>query len=278
MTTRADSADRLRKIADETMTIISSGGYQTTAGANVRLAEKIALAVAGTHLYLPGDPLPAGAERIVGTPRIEVTAETTLAAAQRLGDDVACLVFASAKNPGGGFRGGALAQEEDLARASALYACQVMVPQFYDFHRWQRDLCYSDRVIYSPGVPVFRDEDGTLLEEPYEAAFLTAAAPNLGAMRARQPQSAQRVPAILRTRAARILDIAAAHDHRALVLGAWGCGVFGNDPAVVAGTFADLVYGDGRFDRIVFAVFDRLGGSPVRSAFARQLLPAPRSG
>jgi uncharacterized protein (TIGR02452 family) len=33
-------------------------------------------------------------------------------------------------------------------------------------------------MIYSPGVPVFRDDTGALLEEPYDVAFLTSPAPN----------------------------------------------------------------------------------------------------
>lgn len=122
----------LREIAAETMTIIDSGGYRGAAGTAVDLADDIARAVAGTRLYLPGDALPMPPGR--GTPAppvIEVTSETTLAAARRLctettgTTDVACLVFASAKNPGGGFLSGAQAQEEAIARASALYACQT---------------------------------------------------------------------------------------------------------------------------------------------------------
>jgi uncharacterized protein (TIGR02452 family) len=147
---------------------------------------------------------------------VEGTGETTLAAAGRLGGDVACLVFASARNSGGGFLNGAQAQEESLARASALHACQRVVPQFYAFHRRQPDLRYSDRVIYSPSVPVFRHDDGTLLPRPYLASFLTAAAPNLAAITATQPESAVTVPAVLRARAVRVLQIAAAHGHRRL--------------------------------------------------------------
>ena len=71
--------------------------------------------------------------------------------------------------------------------------------------------------------------------------------------------------------AARVLTVAAAHRHRSLVLGAWGCGVFGNDPAVVAAIFAGLVPSAGWFERIVFAVYDRQPGTPTFTAFARAL-------
>lgn len=265
--------NRLREIAGETMAIISSGSYQTTAGVRVAIAADVARAVAGTRLYLPEDPLPAAAGPGASSPVIEVTRETSLAAAHRLRGDVACLVFASAKNPGGGFRTGARAQEEDLARASALYACQTAAPQFYAFHRQQHDLRYSDRVIYSPAVPVFRDDTGQLLAEPHLVSFLTAAAPNLGAITANQAGAAGSVPAVLRARAARVLDIAAAHGHQALVLGAWGCGVFRNDPAEVADAFADILDGDPRFRRVVFAVYDTAPGTPVYAAFSRVLAP-----
>ena len=136
--------------------------YRPPGGGEVELAREIAAAVARTMLYLPGDPV-AAATPIEGRPTVEVTAETTLAAARRLGGDAACLVFASARNPGGGFLTGAQAQEESLARASALHSCRQAAPQFYAVHRQQPDLRYSDRVIYSPSVPVFRDDDGTSL-------------------------------------------------------------------------------------------------------------------
>jgi uncharacterized protein (TIGR02452 family) len=181
-------------------------------------------------------------------------------------------VFASAKNPGGGFRTGAQAQEESIARASALHACLESVPEFYSFHRQQRDLRYSDRVIYSPAVPVFRDDKGTLLDEPYPVSFLTAAAPNLGAIRRNQPADAGTVPDVLAARAGRVLRVAAAHGHRVLLLGAWGCGVFGNDPAMVAAAFAGQIARSGDwFDRIVFPVYDRQAGTPTYATFTRVL-------
>ncbi|WP_244894079.1 TIGR02452 family protein [Planobispora rosea] len=272
---------RLRAIARDTVSIIERGGYATPAGRWVHLADDVARAVAGTRLYLPGqvlDPAPdTGRDApAAGPPRIEVTNESTLRAARRLaqdGPEPACLVFASAKNPGGGFLTGAQAQEESLARASALHACLTAVPQFYAYHRAQGDLRYSDRVIYCPGVPVFRDDKGRLLEDSYRVAFLTAAAPNAGAILRLQPQAAVSVPAALRARAARVLEVAAAHGHRRLVLGAWGCGVFRNDPALVAEAFAHALAAYDRFDHVCFAVLDRHPGTPTHIAFTRAFLP-----
>jgi uncharacterized protein (TIGR02452 family) len=254
-------------IAEETLTILRTGSYSHPGAGQVLLARQIDRAVRATRLHPPDEPLPELAAA-TDLPVIEVTSETTLEAARRLGADVACLVFASARNPGGGFRTGANAQEESIARASALYACQQAVPEFYQFHRRLADHRYSDRIIYSPQVPVFRGDDGGLLARPYAAAFLTAAAPNLTAIRASQPEAADTVPAVLCARARRVLQVAAAHGHRRLVLGAWGCGVFGNDPAIVATAFHSLLQErGGGFDLVVFAVHDPQPGRPTYALF-----------
>ncbi|MFI7600160.1 TIGR02452 family protein [Actinoplanes sp. NPDC049681] len=257
----------LREIARDTLQILQDGAYRTPRGQKVDLAPAMQAAVAGTSVYQPDEPLPAPAPA-GPAPAVSVTAESTLAATRRMAADgpVAALVFASAKNPGGGFRTGAQAQEESLARSSALYRCLTAVPQFYAVHRASSDNLYSDRVIHSPGVPVFRDDDGHLLETAYQVSFLTAAAPNRGAV----PRNrADQVAAILAKRARRVLAVAAAHGHRRLVLGAWGCGVFRNDPAMVADAFAGaLLDTAGWFDDVVFAVMDDKKGTPVRSAFS----------
>jgi uncharacterized protein (TIGR02452 family) len=262
-------SSRLRAIARETVSIAERGGY-----GSVDIRDEVAYAVAGTRLYTPEDPLP-GPVLDKGLPRVEVINQSTLDAAHRLardgGSEPACLVFASARNPGGGFLNGAQAQEESLARASALYACLTSVPDFYTYHRERPELTYSDRVIFSPSVPVFRDDKGRLLDTPYRVAFLTAAAPNYGAILRNQPEHADAVPEILHRRAGRVLDIAAAHGRRRLVLGAWGCGVFANLPVVVARAFAEQLARPRGFELVVFAVLDRQRGTPTFAAFAETL-------
>ncbi|MET7878348.1 TIGR02452 family protein [Micromonospora profundi] len=268
---------RLREIARQTVAIAESGRYRNDAGDEVVLGRAVRAAVAGTRHHLPDDVLALGsAEPGAGT--VEVTYESTLQAAHRVGSDAACLVFASAKNPGGGFLGGAKAQEESVARASALYPCLLAAPDFYAFHRGQRDLRYSDRVIYSPDVPVFRDDKGNLLDQPYTTSFLTAAAPNLGAIIRNQPEHTTDVPAVLARRARRVLEVAAAHGRRTVVLGAWGCGVFRNDPATVADAFAEALQVVDRFDHVVFAIRDGLPGTPVYRAFVQRFPPTAVDG
>jgi uncharacterized protein (TIGR02452 family) len=265
---------RLRGIAAETERIVAAGRYRAPDGQEVSLAAEIEAARSGTRMFGPEpvsvrQPSPTGGDTVV-----EVTGESSLEAARRLaGAPVTVLNFASARNPGGGYLNGAQAQEEALCRASALHTCLLTARSFYDHHRAHRDPFYTDRVIHSPAVPVFRDDRGRLLAEPYLAGFLTAAAPNAGVVRRTEPKRAGELPGALAVRAERVLETAAAHGCRRLVLGAWGCGVFQNDPAQVAGAFRALLGSGGRFARtfehVVFGVLDRTPGAVVREAFTR---------
>jgi uncharacterized protein (TIGR02452 family) len=184
------------------------------------------------------------------------------------------LNFASAHNPGGGFRSGARAQEESLARASGLYAC-LEGREMYRFHESPRDPLYSSWLIYSPEVPVFRGDDGDLLSEPWPCAFITAAAPNAGVALEREPHRRGEVSAALRERVDRVLAAAALHGHDSIVLGAWGCGVFKNSAEEVAQLFGRALSGPfaGCFARVAFAVLDwseeRRFIGPFEAAFGR---------
>ncbi|MEU9517189.1 TIGR02452 family protein [Streptomyces sp. NPDC048224] len=262
---------RLRDIAQQTEQIVAAGSYRTSVGREVSVAAAVEAARDGTRMYGPGPVQPSAATPVRTV--FEVTGESSLEAARRLGGEVAVLNFASARNPGGGYLNGAQAQEEALCRASALYTCLLRAPEFYDHHRVHRDPFYTDRVIHSPGVPVFRDDRGRLLDEPFSAGFLTAAAPNAGVVLRTAPERAAELPAVLAARAERVLETAAAHGYRRLVLGAWGCGVFRNDPAQVAGAFRTLLGPGGRFagtfERVAFGILDRTPGSAVRAAFDR---------
>ncbi|HVK14120.1 MAG TPA: TIGR02452 family protein [Gemmataceae bacterium] len=261
-------------VAHETVEIVKRGFYDLPDGRRVRTTPAVRACLETTR-YFPPDELKAVRDdaltRPVGEPTvIEVHNETTLSGITRLlaadSGPVAALNFASAMNPGGGFLNGSQAQEESLARSSALYASLLQAPDYYAGHRRLSSCLYTDAMILSPDCPVFRADDGTLLAEPYLATFITSAAPNAGAIR---DDEAVALPDVLRRRAEYVLAVAAAHGYDNLVLGAWGCGVFRNDPALVGATFAEHLFGlwAGRFRRVVFAVLDTSARQATFEAF-----------
>ena len=131
------------------------------------------------------------------------------------------------ENPGGGFLGGSQAQEESLARASGLYPCISQMNEMYDHNRKLRTCLYSDYMIYSPGVPVIRDDEDRLLAQYYTTAFITAPAVNAGVVKEREQADDQQIESVMKERIRYILDVAAMNGHRTLVLGAYGCGCSG---------------------------------------------------
>lgn len=263
-------------MSEETLKIIETGAYVGRSGAAVSIRDATDRGIARTKLFRDEDfPAALALTPTAVSTVFEVTGETTLAAASRVigsvdGDDPFVLNFASAKNPGGGFLSGSQAQEESLARSSSLYPCLMAHFDMYTFNRGRSSSLYSDWMIYSPVVPVFRDDDGRLLDRPYHASFLTAPAVNAGAVRQNEPARAALIDATNRERARKLLWIANRNGHRVLILGAWGCGVFGNDPAAIAAMFDDLLRGEfaGCFERVIMAIYDRTPGGSVYKAFA----------
>jgi uncharacterized protein (TIGR02452 family) len=259
-------------LAKDTLRIVEEGGY-TAAGHTVSLRDAINAAKDGTRLYdLSVIEAPAPAMR---TTAITVTAETTGEAIARLAKakdgPLGALNFASAKNPGGGFLGGAQAQEEALARSSALYPSLLTQPAYYERNRANRSLLYLDLAIYSPQVPFFRTDAGLLYAPPSLCSVITCPAPNAGAVSSNQPHDLPQLAPVLRRRTEQVLAVAAAEKIERLILGAWGCGVFRNDPALVAATFAELLTGAGRFasafSEVVFAIYDRTPEQRTFGAF-----------
>jgi uncharacterized protein (TIGR02452 family) len=185
---------------------------------------------------------------------VQVTNETTLGAARRLADrglKPLALNFANGTHPGGGFLTGALAQEEALCRSSALYQTLLGDPM-YQAHLNRPRPDSTAWAIYSPDVPIFRADDGSVLEQPWLLSFITCAAPY--APMIDQPESGD----LLQQRIHRVFEIAQAYGYTALILGAWGCGAFYNDTARTARDFRTALETEfeGAFSDVVFAVTD----------------------
>ncbi|MBA3457516.1 MAG: TIGR02452 family protein [Deltaproteobacteria bacterium] len=272
-------------MAEHTLAACDSGRYVSARHEIVDLTYAIKRATRDTVLLdlasYPVDPEDGSypphvmRKRVLET-AISVTGESTIEALRRLvanHDHVGCLNFASAKNPGGGFLDGARAQEESLARSSALYPCLLTQPAHYARNKANHSALYLDLAIYSPGVPFFRDDDGGWFDAPIECSVITCAAPNAGALREHGRVHDDEVAATLQRRSRFVLQIARDQGIETLILGAWGAGAFGNEPTVVARTFRELLElrnFRGWFREIVFAV---LGGpgNPNHDAFVAEL-------
>ncbi len=261
------------EIAKQSLAACDAGFYTNARGERIEIAAAIDDAKAGTVLYERGSARFDALVRRDAPTAISVTGETTIEALVRLsqlGGHVGCLNFASAKRPGGGFLGGAQAQEESLARASALYPALQTQPDYYARNKAFRSPLYLDMVLYSPRVPFFRDDNGGWLDAPVLASVITAAAPNVTALREGNKYDAEDVALVLQSRSELVLAVAAHHGIERLVLGAWGAGVFGNDPAQVARIFAELLAGPfaNVFVEVVFAVLGTRETSANHRAFA----------
>jgi len=233
---------------------VAQGYYIYGAGTKVDWSRYVQAACAAKVSIPPDERLPARESITFAETRVQVTNETTLGASRRLVDSglkPLALNFANGIHPGGGFLNGARAQEEVLCRSSALYRTLAGDPM-YEVHRRCPRPDSTDWAIYSPDVPVFRSDDGSALGRPWLLSFITCAAPYAPAVG--QPEAGD----LLRQRIHRVLAIARAYGHATLVLGAWGCGAFGNDAHRTATDFRQALENkfSGAFSDIVFAIAD----------------------
>jgi len=268
------SRARLQALAAETLAILERRAYTAWDGGRVDLSAALTSSIGKTFAVTEGQsqgPMQA-------LPPTTLADETTLAGIERVVSEgagvPAVLNFASARNPGGGFERGANAQEEALCRDTTLYAALRGQAGFYAANKAAPDGVYKDALLYSPNVTVIRDGQGLLRPDPIEIAVLTVPAPNLRALKDQGLWPARRgaLEAALSTRIAMMLHCARAQGHRTLVLGAWGCGVFGNDPYDVAARFASglSALGPEAFDRVHFAI--PAGGADDNLAAFRAVL------
>jgi len=242
---------------------------------NRKLKESIAKSVVRQKLVLEVDVLQMpDKHKYVDPARIVVSRKRSFEAASSYEGQKICVHnFASASNPGGGVTRGANAQEECLCRCSSLFFClntQQMWDGFYNPHRQERNPLHNDDIIYTPDVTVFKTDTACpeLMAEKdwYQVNVITCAAPNLR----QRPSNAfnsgdgdkavtitdEELLAIHEKRLKRILDVAALEGNEVVILGAFGCGAFSNNPKVVAQAARNVIdeyrYA---FKEIEFAVY-----------------------
>ncbi len=167
--------------------------------------------------------------------------ETTIQSVLRNADGrkVIALNFANAMFPGGGYVLGGNAQEESLCRASLLYYTIKTQKQYYRKNRLHVLPNYTDVMIYSENVPVLRDDTGALLSEPLRCSFITS--PAVNRTFAKFMMSGKKIDRIMRTRIKRIITLAVMKEPDVLILGAFGCGIFGNKRQKVLPVFEEMI-------------------------------------
>jgi uncharacterized protein (TIGR02452 family) len=252
-----------KQIATETLQIIQDGYYHIENN-KIDISDSITKSRAGTFTIAP-----SGWEEILSK-ETEVKFETVIefkncSTIEAIAEEskemkIAALNFASAKNPGGGFMGGASAQEESLARSSSLYGSLIKDTTMYEYNKGNATFLYSDYVIYSPEVVFWYKDNGDSFDTPLICDIITSPAPNKGAMiQHNRVEEMEQIESVFKERMIKVIGLAAHQKVESLILGAWGCGVFRNETDVVARLFKEVISEKypNSFKRIVFAIFDQ---------------------
>lgn len=210
---------------------------------------------------------------------IEVYSGSTFDVARRycsLGK-VAVLNFANPENPGGGVQLGAMAQEECLCRSSNLYACissPNVFDEYYGYHRGIRSHFFTDRLIYTKNVTVFKDDSlvPQMLPEAdwFDVDVITCAAPYLAK---RKHTNGAALFNLFKSRIKNIFEAARDNNVDYLILGAFGCGAFKNPPLIVAEAFRRTIEEQNYlkdFKQIIFAIKPTGVNCPNLSTFSLQ--------
>jgi uncharacterized protein (TIGR02452 family) len=164
----------------------------------------------------------------------------------------AVLNFASYKNPGGMFIDGSRAQEESLCAESFLYNVLRLQNEYYSWNNYnsKNKGMYINRALYSPDI-IFIHNDREL-----PCDVITCAAPNISPSRKYGwGVTAEDNTKTLDSRIKFVLNIAAHNKVDTLILGAFGCGVFGQDAYEVVSIFKKYLSTTHKvFKKVVFAI------------------------
>ena len=178
---------------------------------------------------------------------IETRSETPLNTARRLSTKYkTCIInFGSATKPSNSFLNGKNLQEDSLLRHSSLFKSQQKEKFMYLHHKVNKsNFKYSDYMIYSPSVPIFRDERTEKLlneEDVFCTDIITSAAPNKDEM-VKNGQNIKCLQDVLYIRCEKILRCAIDHGAKALILGDFALSCGGNDPKLMILIFKDLLH------------------------------------
>lgn len=213
--------------------------------------DEIAHCIEKTTVYSV-DFNPSAVEKRYDTPTIYLLPIDSVSAIFSNSDGkTAVLNFASHKNPGGMFYEGSKAQEEGLCHESFLYNILVSQADYYAWNNQHKNRAlYVNRGLYTPDVRFIRDNDTTWCD------VITCACPNWGSAEKWGAVTPEENTEALKSRIKFVLDIAADNKVDTLILGAFGCGVFKQNPEEVAEIFKEFLSTThrGAFKQIIFPI------------------------
>ena len=163
------------------------------------------------------------------------------------------LNMASYKRPGGGVHNGAKAQEECLFRCSNLY--KEIGTEHYPLE--------DTEALYTTDAVFFKDVEYDYMPE-VKCDVVTIAALRLHGIIGENGEMSYESDVadyrnITKNKIRLMLSLAAKHGVRNIILGAWGCGVFNNDPETISLYFHEVLVQEcysGLFNQVVFAIIN----------------------
>ena len=302
--TGAEQKQFQREVYQETLGQAQNGQYTTVDGKTVQLdKDRQKRMKQGTVVYTPPQIVRvshgSSANSSEKSTKFTVKDEDCLEAAfdMRKKDsslNPVVLNMANAYTPGGGVENGARAQEESIFRRSdyALGLCptkttnknfQETMQQEYQRHNCNHKERYyiaPGNIVYTPEVQVFRNSDLSFKEAPETVAIIAAAAVYLtgnAATKAKQGETPYlQYEDDMSNRIRAILRCAIHKDHNAIVLSAFGCGAFHNNPVTVAKLFDDIFKEPefkNVFQHVCFAIIDDHNSNGNFQAFKNRFTP-----
>lgn len=262
----------LRQISYETLSVIAGENYSVN-GRIYNMRSMVLDMVDETVLYKPQDVIGYS----IGfpmKPHYYLYNMSTIGAILKnqtlLNQRIGVLNFASAIKAGGGWLNGKVAQEEDIMRKTNAFVSLLSQDEFYLSHSISNPV-YSDSIIYTKNASIIRDDDFNFIK-PQTINLYTCAAVNLTEMKKLNPQYSSKED--MHHRIYRILSLMAQNHEETIVLGAFGCGVFGNNPTDIADIFFDVLVLkklEDEFKNIIFAIYDNNPLQQNYNAFKKML-------
>lgn len=264
----------LINVAYENCEIAKQGYYINSEGTKITVQEELIFAMQNSRAFHFAKPLPPPStdafenekNGLYYRTKFHIFKGSSIEAASLLiqnGGHMGVLNSASGKTPGGKWFKGTLSQEDVICRASLLFPCLeqfLSEPEsMYAVNLSKEEYLYSSSgcCIYSPSVPIVRQDDNVkprLLDHFFLADILSMPAPNAFVL-ARRKDGILEEEMLFRLR--RVLKLFFNHGCTDLVLCAFGCGIHGNNPHMVASLWEKLFSSpefEGKFQTVVFAI------------------------